>query len=206
MCSVPFPPFLGAEAYGQWTPEALWGSPTMPRTTITVPLADAQPGAAFKTAEFAMLNGIQLDDPLGEWPGDRRQVAGAPESEGSPVNGATWLDPELTSPYAFYQYWLNSADADVMNYLRYFSFRSHDELSELAEATRQRPAARAGGTAIHELALTVRGVLAPEDADLYEEVAIRVAASRWATEPEQKPAGKRPVEVVFAPATRTTLS
>jgi len=61
------------------------------------------------------------------------------------------------------------------------------------------PAARAEGTAIHELALTDRGVLAPEDADLYEEVAIRVAASRWATEPEQKPAGKRAVDVVFAP-------
>ena len=61
------------------------------------------------------------------------------------------------------------------------------------------PAARAEGTAVHELALTDRGVLAPEDADLYEDVAIRVAASRWATEPEQKQTGKRGVEVVFAP-------
>jgi hypothetical protein len=61
------------------------------------------------------------------------------------------------------------------------------------------PASRAEGSAIHELALTDRGVLAPEDAELYEEVAIRVAASRWATEPEPKPAGKRAVDVVFAP-------
>ena len=45
----------------------------------------------------------------------------------------------------------------------------------------------------------IAGVLAPEDLDLYEEVAIRVAASRWATEPEQKPAGKRAVDVAFAP-------
>jgi hypothetical protein len=94
LCSVPFPPFLGAEAYGQFTPESVWGSETMPRTNITVPLADSQPGAAFKTEMFAMLNGIQLDDPMGAWPSDRRQVAGAPESEGTPVNGATWLDPD----------------------------------------------------------------------------------------------------------------
>jgi hypothetical protein len=60
-------------------------------------------------------------------------------------------------------------------------------------------AARAEGTAIHELALTDRGVLAPEDLDLYEEAAIRVAASRWATEPSQKVTGKRAVDVVFAP-------
>ena len=61
------------------------------------------------------------------------------------------------------------------------------------------PAARAEGAAVRELALTDRGVLAPEDVDLYEDVAIRVAASRWATEPEQKQAAKRTVEVVFAP-------
>ena len=61
------------------------------------------------------------------------------------------------------------------------------------------PAGRAEGTAVHELALTDRGVLAPEDAELYEEVAIRVAASRWATEPEQKAPGKRAVEVLFVP-------
>ncbi len=60
-------------------------------------------------------------------------------------------------------------------------------------------AARAEGTAVHELALTDRGVLAPEDVDLYEEAAIRVAASRWATEAAPKSAGKRGVDVVFAP-------
>ena len=61
------------------------------------------------------------------------------------------------------------------------------------------PAARAEGAAVHELALTDRGVLAPEDIDVYEDVAIRVAASRWATEPAPKPTGKRAVDVVFAP-------
>jgi hypothetical protein len=104
LCSVPFPPFLGAEAYGQYSPETIWGGETMPRTTINVSLPDSQPGAAFKTAEFAMLNGIQLDDPMGEWPSDRRQIAGASESEGTPVNGATWLDSDNDGSLALTTY------------------------------------------------------------------------------------------------------
>jgi len=76
-----------------------------------------------------------------------------------------------------------------------FAWRAFDE----ARRTNLEAAARAEGTAVHELALTDRGVLAPEDAELYEEVAVRVAASRWATEPVGKPAGKQSAEVVFAP-------
>jgi len=76
-----------------------------------------------------------------------------------------------------------------------FAWRAFDE----ARRAHLDPAARAEGNAVHELALTDRGVLAPEDLDLYEDVAIRVAAPRWATEPEPKPAGKRGVDVVFAP-------
>jgi hypothetical protein len=76
-----------------------------------------------------------------------------------------------------------------------FAWRAFDE----ARRGNLDPAARAEGTAVHELALTDRGVLAPEDNDLYEDVAIRVAASRWATEPARKATGKRAVDVVFAP-------
>jgi hypothetical protein len=76
-----------------------------------------------------------------------------------------------------------------------FAWRAFDE----ARRGNLEAAARAEGAAVHELALTDRGVLAPEDGDVYEDVAIRVAASRWATEPTQKPTGKRPVDVVFAP-------
>ncbi len=53
-----------------------------------------------------------------------------------------WLDPETFSPYAFYQYWFNTPDADVPNYLRTFSFRSREELEELEKATVERPQAR----------------------------------------------------------------
>ncbi|MCG5433425.1 tyrosine--tRNA ligase [Mycobacterium sp. MYCO198283] len=53
--------------------------------------------------------------------------------------GNLWLDPELTSPYALYQYFINTADADVMRYLRWFTFLSAGELAELADATANRP-------------------------------------------------------------------
>ena len=54
---------------------------------------------------------------------------------GKSEGGAVWLDAELTSPYAFHQFWLNAADADVLNYLRFFTFRSREEIAELEHAT-----------------------------------------------------------------------
>lgn len=56
--------------------------------------------------------------------------------------GSLWLDPELTSPYAWYQYFVNTADADVIRYLRWFTFLKRDELAELEQATIERPHAR----------------------------------------------------------------
>ncbi|MEU6191417.1 tyrosine--tRNA ligase [Nocardia sp. NPDC047038] len=61
---------------------------------------------------------------------------------GKTEGGAIWLDPEMTSPYAFYQFWLNAEDAKVADYLRIFTFRSRDEIALLEEATRDRPAQR----------------------------------------------------------------
>lgn len=57
--------------------------------------------------------------------------------------GSLWLDPEMTSPYAFYQYFVNTADADVIRYLRWLTFLSAEELAELADATEHRPQQRA---------------------------------------------------------------
>ncbi len=54
--------------------------------------------------------------------------------------GSLWLDPDMTSPYAWYQYFVNTADADVVRYLRWFTFLAPDELAELEEATAERPA------------------------------------------------------------------
>jgi tyrosyl-tRNA synthetase len=77
---------------------------------------------------------------------------------GKTEGGAVWLDPELTSPYAFYQFWLNTEDGDVARYLRYFSFRSHAELEELERATVEKPAARLAQRALaEELTALVHG-------------------------------------------------
>ena len=57
--------------------------------------------------------------------------------------GNLWLDPEMTSPYAWYQYFINTADADVIDYLRWFTFVSPEELAELEEVTASRPHERA---------------------------------------------------------------
>ncbi|MFG1755856.1 tyrosine--tRNA ligase [Streptosporangium sandarakinum] len=61
---------------------------------------------------------------------------------GKTAGGAIWLDPALTSPYAFYQYWLNADDRDVIRFLKVFTFRGRDEIAELEKAVADRPAAR----------------------------------------------------------------
>jgi tyrosyl-tRNA synthetase len=62
--------------------------------------------------------------------------------------GNVWLDPAMTSPYAFYQYLLNIDDADVGTYLRLLTFLSRDEVQELDRATRERPQARTAQRAL----------------------------------------------------------
>jgi tyrosyl-tRNA synthetase len=57
--------------------------------------------------------------------------------------GAVWLDPERTSPYAFYQFWLSTEDADVGRYLRYFTLLSREEIESLEAATVSAPERRA---------------------------------------------------------------
>lgn len=53
--------------------------------------------------------------------------------------GSLWLDPEMTSPYRWYQYFVNTADADVIRYLRWFTFLAQDELAELETEVEERP-------------------------------------------------------------------
>ncbi len=62
---------------------------------------------------------------------------------GKTESGTVWLDPELTSPYAFYQFWINADDRDVPTYLRIFSLRPRAEIEALEEETRTSPQARA---------------------------------------------------------------
>jgi tyrosyl-tRNA synthetase len=72
--------------------------------------------------------------------------------------GSVWLDPQMTSPYAWYQYFINTADADVIRYLRWFTFLSADELAELEQVTAERPQQRAAQRRLAtELTVLVHG-------------------------------------------------
>ncbi|GGW63646.1 tyrosine--tRNA ligase [Streptomyces xantholiticus] len=77
---------------------------------------------------------------------------------GKSETGTLWLDPEMTTPYAFYQFWLNTDDRDVSRYLRILSFKSRAELEELEKQTAERPQARAAQRALaEELTTLVHG-------------------------------------------------
>ncbi len=69
---------------------------------------------------------------------------------GKTETGAIWLSEDRTSPYAFYQFWLNSPDADVLKYLKIFSFLSHEEILRLSAEHEQNPGARAAHRALAE--------------------------------------------------------
>jgi tyrosyl-tRNA synthetase len=69
---------------------------------------------------------------------------------GKTETGTLWLDPEMMSPYAFYQFWLNAEDAKVVEYLRVFTFRSREEIDELAAATAEKPFLRSAQKALAE--------------------------------------------------------
>jgi tyrosyl-tRNA synthetase len=77
---------------------------------------------------------------------------------GKSEGGAIWLDPSMTSPYAFYQFWINADDRDIPLYLRYFSFKTREEIEELEKQTADRPQARAAQRALaEELTALVHG-------------------------------------------------
>ena len=81
--------------------------------------------------------------------------------------GSLWLDPQMTSPYAWYQYFVNAADADVVRYLRWFTFLSADELAELEAATAERPHERAAQRRLaQELTTLVHGDAATRSVEL----------------------------------------
>jgi len=61
---------------------------------------------------------------------------------GKTAGGSVWLDADMTSPYAFFQFWLNSDDKDVINFLKVFSFKSHDEITELEKSHNENPGLR----------------------------------------------------------------
>ena len=69
---------------------------------------------------------------------------------GKTEGGALWLDPALTSPYAFFQFWLNTDDSDVISFLKVLSSRSREQIEGLEKAVAERPQAREAQRALAE--------------------------------------------------------
>jgi len=85
-------------------------------------------------------------------------TAGGEKFGKSTGGGSVWLDPELTSPYAFFQYWINVDDRDAGRYLRYFTFLAREEIEQLDGETADRPQARAAQRRLaQELTTLVHG-------------------------------------------------
>jgi tyrosyl-tRNA synthetase len=85
-------------------------------------------------------------------------VKASGEKFGKTADGAVWLDPERTSPYAFYQFWLNTEDRDAGPYLRRFTFLERDVIEGLEQALAERPEQREGQRALaREMTVMVHG-------------------------------------------------
>jgi tyrosyl-tRNA synthetase len=80
--------------------------------------------------------------------------------------GAVWLDPNLTKPYEFYQFWLNVDDRDGVKYLKYFTFMNRDQIGELETASQREPDRRHAQRALaREVTRLVHGEGAVREAE-----------------------------------------
>jgi tyrosyl-tRNA synthetase len=85
---------------------------------------------------------------------------------GKTEEGTVWLDPDLTSPYDFYQFWFNTDDRDTVKYLRFFTFLSQGEIEEFELATAQEPERRRAQRALaHQVTKLVHGAAAVVQAE-----------------------------------------
>lgn len=84
---------------------------------------------------------------------------------GKTAGGAIWLDPEKTSPYEFYQFWINTDDRDVIKFTRYFTFLSEDEIKDLEKELEERPEKRLAHKRLaEEMTKTIHGQAALDQA------------------------------------------
>lgn len=110
---------------------------------------------------------------------------------GKTEGGAVWLDAEMMSPYAFYQFWVNADDADVIRFLKIFTFRTREEIAELEQAVQERPAQREaqrvlatdvttlvhGEAATHGVIAASQALFGRGDLDALDEPTVRAAVS-----------------------------
>ncbi|GIX50207.1 MAG: tyrosine--tRNA ligase 1 [Limisphaera sp.] len=84
---------------------------------------------------------------------------------GKTESGSVWLDPNKTSPYRFYQFWINTDDRDVIRYLKYFTFLSQDEIGALEAEHQRNPGARTAHRALaRAVTELVHGLTAAQEA------------------------------------------
>ena len=84
---------------------------------------------------------------------------------GKSAGGAVWLDPEKTTPYEFYQFWLNQDDRDVIKYIKYFTFLEKEEIEALETAVQEEPHKRQAQKCLaEEVTRFVHGEAALQDA------------------------------------------
>ena len=116
---------------------------------------------------------------------------------GKTAGGAVWLDPKKTSPYEFYQFWLNQDDRDVVKYLKYFTFLSHDEIDALAEKVKAQPEKREAQRALaREVTTFVHGEDAMHEAEKISEILFSGDIKELTAEQVEQVFGKMPsVEV-----------
>jgi tyrosyl-tRNA synthetase len=85
---------------------------------------------------------------------------------GKTESGAVWLDPKRTSPFRFYQFWMNTDDKDVIHYMKVFTFLNQEEVTGLAQAVAEKPEERhAQRTLARLMTGTVHGQTALERAE-----------------------------------------
>lgn len=87
------------------------------------------------------------------------------------AGGAVWLDPKKTSPFEFYQFWLNQDDRDVIKYLKFFTFLSHEEIDQLAVEVAHHPEKRTAQRRLaQEVATFVHGKAAMQEAEKISQI------------------------------------
>jgi len=85
---------------------------------------------------------------------------------GKTEGGAIWLNPQMLSPYAFYQFWLRVDDVDVVRFLKVFTFLDREEIERLERATQDNPKAREAQKVLaREVTTWVHGAAAVESAE-----------------------------------------
>jgi tyrosyl-tRNA synthetase len=112
---------------------------------------------------------------------------------GKSEGGNVWLDPARTSPYAFYQFWLNASDADAENYIKIFSIKSREEIEALIAEHAEAPFKRALQKALAE-EITVR---VHSQADLDNALAASQILFGKATEDQLRSLDRATLESVF---------